>query len=114
MQETKRFADTVSERESKWRSLAKRDFDADRDMDAYIKKKAAIKLRNEANAALGRKQADAHFQQFMRECSGMIMNNCGKPLDSIVAGLTSIAFDRDVTSEMVRGARKSRDIRAPK
>jgi hypothetical protein len=51
---------------------------------------------------------------FMEGWSAKFQELCGKPLDEIVAPLTEITFDGDVTADMVRRARRDRPTRPPK
>jgi hypothetical protein len=66
---------------------------------------------------LGRKKTTAARQMFMAGCSSLFKHRCGQPLDEVVRVLTEIAFDCNVTLDMVREATKpprQRGIRHPK
>jgi hypothetical protein len=97
-------------------SQAERDWRADRIIDASFKKAAAIGFGADKDRILGRKQTAAPQKRFKTMCSEAFNINCGKPLDSVVASLTEIAFDTEVTIDSVRGVRKPtrRDIRGSK
>jgi len=113
--EIKRVTDGSPALERKARAQADRAFREDRVAEAALKKLGAIELEARRTRLLGRKQADAHLQNFKSRCSELFANNCGKPLDDVVATLTEVVFDcGPVSIDSVRGARKNRDIHGQK
>jgi hypothetical protein len=59
------------------------------------------------DAVLGRKKAGAPRKRFMKMVRDAFMANCGRPLNSVVAVLTEIAFGPCTTVSAVRGTQRA-------
>jgi hypothetical protein len=103
---------------AKVRAQAEKDWKTGSFEAAAWKRRKAENFVERADQELGRKKGDAPRQRFMRLASEMFIQNCGRPLDDVVASLTDIAFGDPVTTDAVRDARRSpkrrRDIQPPK
>jgi hypothetical protein len=100
-------------REERYQELA----DRNQDFATTIAKYEHDREQVERAGILGRKSPGRMF--FMRQVSAGFTQWCGQPLDDVVRVLTDIAFDTEVTTEAVRGARnprpkRDRGIRHPK
>jgi hypothetical protein len=99
--------------------LADKDWKAGRLADAVMRKTAAQDFRTNMTRVLGRQLKDAPRKRFVKLCTEMFSDQCGKPLDSVVAMLATIVCGSDVSIDAVRGAQRSsrrrdRDTRSRK
>jgi hypothetical protein len=83
---------------------------------AAVKKDAAQYLEQEFSRLLGREQNTAPRKRFMKMWRATLQQNCGKPLDGVVAMLTEVAFGGETSIDAVRGTRRPtrRDTRRKK
>jgi hypothetical protein len=88
------------------REQAEQDWKADRITEAYVKKTAVKRYVEKADAMLGRQKAGAPRKLFIRWLNEMMVQNCGKPLHSVVATIVEITYGGDADVDTVRDALK--------
>lgn len=93
--------------ESKARTQAIRAIRSKQEVSAALK--TLENFRAESAALLGREKKTAPEKIFMSGWTELFRRLSGQPLHEAVRVLTEIAFDKDVTIEMVRAAEKPRD-----
>jgi len=100
-----RLSDTIAEAPAVYSALrvqAERDWKQER-----VSKAANTRIIVKAHArkmddVLGRKKKEAPRVRFMRMVREMFIENCGKPLNDVVAVLTEVAFGQPVTTDAVK------------
>jgi hypothetical protein len=93
--------------QSELHSQAERDWKAGHEWSAAAKRTLAKAGAQYATAVLGRQKGDAPEKRFRRMVRDTFIENCGRPLNEVVAVLAEITFDTEVSPDAVRGTKRS-------
>jgi hypothetical protein len=72
---------------------------------AAFQQSAANKVRDDMARVLGRQPNPK--KRFIQMCREMFVSQCGKPLDGVVATLTTVVFGENTTIDAVRGTQRA-------